>query len=89
MTSRIKRIDIKLAEIYSSKFMYIKKKHNLSDERAIVYLIDTYFLDNNTVKLLRDRLSNKISRGCNPSFINSLKSVYIFLGHILRKLRKI
>jgi hypothetical protein len=84
-----KRIDIRLAEKPAAEFNYIKNKHNLSDERVITYLIDTYFLSGDTIYDLKDRLSNRVSKGVPRSFINCLKVVYVYLGHILKKLNQL
>lgn len=89
MASKTKRIDITLNESPAAKFTYIKKRHNLSDERAITYLIDTYFLDSDSIYDLKQRLSDRIKRGVPRSYISTLKTVYIYLGHILKKLGRI
>lgn len=84
-----KRIDTRLADKPALQFNYIKSKHNLSDERAIVYLINTYFLEGDTIYDLKDRISNRVSKGVPSSFINCLKLLYVYLGHILRKLNQL
>ena len=64
----------------------IEKDLNLSTKEVIIELLDLYYL--NSAKDLSSfikRLTIRIEKGINLSFITQLKIIYTFIGHFLKK----
>lgn len=76
--------------IYKRKFNCICSALKLDPKRTLMLLIDIFYLENpSSLVLLKTFISKRIEEGVDLVFLSSMKSIYFYLGHLLKKLKQI
>jgi hypothetical protein len=84
------KVELDLSLQYRMRLARLAGELELSNEELIEFLIDLINLPGSTeISLLKKAISKSINRGVNYSFIKSIKSLYTFLGHFLKKIKEI
>jgi hypothetical protein len=75
---------------YKRKFDCIGRDLNLDPKRTLLLLIDIFYLQEaDSLSKLKKFISIRIQNGVDLIFIAALKSLYFYLGHLLKKLNQI
>ena len=84
------QIKVMLSTKYRQELYDIQKKHQLNLKASIMLLLDLYYLKTPAVlDLLLQLILQRLEKGINHGVAIRLKSIYIALGHFLKKYRYI
>lgn len=79
-----------LSSYYKKRLTQLTKDKNLTEQQALEYLLDYYYLDNTYhLHTFFKQLSKRLFQGVDRSFIIMLRTIYTTIGHFLKRLRYI
>jgi len=84
------QIKVLLSQAYRQELRQIEHKQHLSLKASIMSLIDLYYLKTPEIlDVLLEQFLKRLEQGINRSYALRLKSIYIAIGHFLKKYRYI